>query len=57
MAETLSGIGVSPGVATGPVARMAAPPVVPTDATPTGGPEAEIKVREASDAIARLVRS
>jgi phosphotransferase system enzyme I (PtsI) len=41
MAQTLSGIGVSPGVATGPVARMAAPPVVPTDATPSGDPEAE----------------
>src|SRR5918999_1556759 len=41
MAETLSGIGVSPGVAAGPVARMAAPPVVPTDATPAGDPEAE----------------
>jgi phosphoenolpyruvate-protein phosphotransferase (PTS system enzyme I) len=41
MAETLSGIGVSPGVAAGPVARMAPPPVVPTDATPSGGPEAE----------------
>ena len=41
MAETLSGIGVSPGVAAGPVARMAAPPVVPTDATPSGNPEAE----------------
>jgi phosphotransferase system enzyme I (PtsI) len=41
MAETLTGIGVSPGVAAGPVARMAAPPVVPTDATPSGDPEAE----------------
>jgi phosphoenolpyruvate-protein phosphotransferase (PTS system enzyme I) len=41
MAETLQGIGVSPGVAAGPVARMAAPPVVPTDATPTGDPGAE----------------
>ena len=41
MAETLSGIGVSPGVATGPVAQMAPPPVVPTDATPSGDPEAE----------------
>jgi phosphotransferase system enzyme I (PtsI) len=41
MAETLSGIGVSPGVATGPVAQMAPPPVVPTDATPAGDPEAE----------------
>jgi phosphotransferase system enzyme I (PtsI) len=41
MAETLSGIGVSPGVAAGPVARMAAPPVVPTDATPAGDPESE----------------
>src|SRR5829696_2402576 len=41
MAETLSGIGVSPGVAAGPVAQMAPPPVVPTDATPSGDPEAE----------------
>jgi phosphotransferase system enzyme I (PtsI) len=41
MAETLNGIGVSPGVAAGPVAKMAPPPVVPTDATPTGDPEAE----------------
>src|SRR5918992_2308413 len=41
MADSLSGIGVSPGVAAGPVAQMAAPPVVPTDATPSGDPEAE----------------
>ena len=41
MAETLSGIGVSPGVAAGPVAQRAAPPVVPTDATPSGDPAAE----------------
>ena len=41
MAETLSGIGVSPGVAAGPVAQMAAPPVVPTDVSPSGDPEAE----------------
>jgi phosphotransferase system enzyme I (PtsI) len=41
MAETLSGIGVSPGVAAGPVAQMAPPPVVPTDVTPSGDPEAE----------------
>ena len=38
MAESLSGIGVSPGVAAGPVAQMAPPPVVPTDATPSGDP-------------------
>src|SRR5512132_4287718 len=41
MAESLSGIGVSPGVAAGPVAQMAPPPVVPTDATPSGDPDAE----------------
>jgi phosphotransferase system enzyme I (PtsI) len=41
MAETLSGIGVSPGVAAGPVAQMAAPPVVPTDAKSSGNPETE----------------
>jgi phosphotransferase system enzyme I (PtsI) len=41
MAETLSGIGVSPGVAAGPVAQMAAPPVVPTDVKSSGNPETE----------------
>jgi phosphoenolpyruvate-protein phosphotransferase (PTS system enzyme I) len=41
MAETLSGIGVSPGVAAGPVAKMAAPPVVPTDVQPAGDAETE----------------
>ena len=41
MGETLSGIGVSPGVAAGPVAQMAPPPVVPTDAAPSGDPERE----------------
>src|SRR5215218_258393 len=41
MAESLSGIGVSPGVAAGPVAQMAPPPVVPTETTPSGDPEAE----------------
>ena len=51
MAETLSGIGVSPGVAAGPVAQMAAPPVVPTDTTPSGDPEAENQA--AMDAMRR----
>src|SRR4029453_8636543 len=41
MAESLSGIGVSPGVAAGPVAQMAPPPVVPSDAPPSSDPEAE----------------
>jgi phosphoenolpyruvate-protein phosphotransferase (PTS system enzyme I) len=41
MAETLSGIGVSPGVAAAPAAQMAAPPVVPGDAKPAGDPETE----------------
>src|SRR5919107_5538579 len=41
MADSLSGIGVTPGVAAGPVAQRAAPPVVPTDTTPSGDPEAE----------------
>src|SRR4029453_1736714 len=49
MAETLSGIGVSPGVAAGPVAKMAAPPVVPTDVTPSG--DAETENRAAMDAM------
>jgi len=44
MAETLTGIGVSPGVAAGPVAQMAAPPVVPTDATAGADPESENQV-------------
>src|SRR4029453_15222781 len=54
MAETLSGIGVSPGVAAGPVAQMAAPPHVPTDATPSGDPEAENQA--AMDAMRAVAR-
>ena len=42
MAPLLTGIGVSPGVATGQVARMAAPPVVPADSGPITDVEAEV---------------
>src|SRR4029453_18266871 len=55
MAETLSGIGVSPGVAAGPVAKMALPPVVPTDVTPSG--DAETENRAAMDAMRALAHS
>jgi len=41
MAQVLTGVGVSAGVAAGPVARMASPPEVPADARPAGDPAAE----------------
>jgi phosphotransferase system enzyme I (PtsI) len=41
VADELSGLGVSPGVAYGTVLRMAPPPVVPTDLRPHGTPEQE----------------
>jgi phosphoenolpyruvate-protein phosphotransferase (PTS system enzyme I) len=44
MAVVLAGIPVSPGVAAGPVARMAAPPTLPAGGTrDAGAPEAEAK--------------
>ena len=41
MAAVLIGIGVSPGIAAGPVARMAPPVEVPAESAPAGPPEAE----------------
>jgi phosphotransferase system enzyme I (PtsI) len=41
MPVVLSGVGVSAGVAAGPVARMAEPPTVPADVSPTGDVAAE----------------
>src|SRR5919112_4291788 len=56
MADAHSGIGVSPGVAAGPVAQMAAPPVVPADATPSGDPEAENQAAmDAMKAVAAML--
>jgi len=53
MPESLHGLGVSPGVATGPVARMATPPAVPPDAAPGTDLEAEVVTAEqALDAVA-----
>ena len=49
MAERLTGIGVSPGVVTGPVARVGPPPVVPPDL-----PAAHDAVAEADRAEAAL---
>src|SRR5205814_5199687 len=46
----LTGIGVSPGIASGPVEWLAPPPVVPHDLAPAGGPEAE--ARAAAEAVA-----
>ena len=46
MADSLHGLGVSPGVATGAVARMAAPPQVPSDAAPGTDLEAEVVAAE-----------
>ncbi len=45
MADELTGLGVSPGVAHGPVLRMSPPPVVPADLRPHGTP-----AQEAADA-------
>jgi phosphotransferase system enzyme I (PtsI) len=57
VAETLSGIGVSPGVAAGPVARMSPPPLVPADAAPAGDPEAEQRAALAAlAAVAALLQ-
>lgn len=42
MADEVAGLGVSPGVAHGPVVRMALRPVVPADLRPLGGPDAEL---------------
>src|SRR6266704_2619221 len=53
MPVLLTGIGVSPGVAAGSVARMAPPPQLPADAVPTGDPEAEVGTALAAlDAVA-----
>ena len=53
MPESLHGLGVSPGVASGPVARMAAPPAVPSDMAPGIDLEAEAAAAEqALDAVA-----
>ena len=41
MTDELLGLGVSPGVAYGPVLRMPPPPVVPTDLRPAGDPASE----------------
>ncbi|HYT38545.1 MAG TPA: phosphoenolpyruvate-utilizing N-terminal domain-containing protein, partial [Acidimicrobiia bacterium] len=46
----LAGIGVSPGIASGPVEWLAPPPVVPNDLAPTGDPETEARV--AGEAVA-----
>jgi phosphotransferase system enzyme I (PtsI) len=46
----LAGIGVSPGIASGPVEWLAPPPVVPPDLVPAGDPAAEARV--AGEAVA-----
>lgn len=54
----LRGLGVSPGVAAGPVARMAAPPEIPASMTP--GPDVDAEAgaaRQALDAVADLLEA
>jgi phosphotransferase system enzyme I (PtsI) len=46
----LAGIGVSPGIASGPVEWLAPPPVVPNDLAPAGDPATE--ARAAAEAVA-----
>jgi phosphotransferase system enzyme I (PtsI) len=51
--EPLAGIGVSPGVAVGPVARVAPPPVVPADLAAPADPQAELaRAAAALEAVA-----
>jgi phosphotransferase system enzyme I (PtsI) len=45
---TLVGIGVSPGIVAGPIARMAPPPTLPPDLEPVSDVIAEIAVAEAA---------
>jgi phosphotransferase system enzyme I (PtsI) len=42
VADELGGLGVSPGVVHGTVVRMSAPPVVPAELRPLGGPDEEL---------------
>src|SRR3954447_24692303 len=53
MADQLAGIGVSPGVVSGPVARVASPPTVPADlpAPPDAAAEAD-RAEDALEAVA-----
>ncbi|MCU1615229.1 MAG: Phosphoenolpyruvate-protein phosphotransferase of system [Frankiales bacterium] len=48
MADPLTGIGVSPGVAAGPVARVAPPPQVPADLPAPADPAAETALATAA---------
>src|SRR6266511_2328125 len=48
MSDQLQGIGVSPGSAAGPVARMAPPPQIPAGSGPPADPDAEIRAAEAA---------
>ncbi len=53
MTRTLPGLGVSPGVVSGPVERMARPPVVPADRPPVADPAREVAAaRAALDEVA-----
>jgi len=53
MPEQLSGLGVSPGVVAGPVARVAPPPVIPDDLEAPADPAAEVeRARAALAAVA-----
>nr|MDA8208302.1 phosphoenolpyruvate--protein phosphotransferase [Actinomycetota bacterium] len=48
----LKGIGVSPGVVVGRVAKLSPPPVLPAGLVPGGDPEAEIlRTRQALDRV------
>ena len=50
LSSHLTGIGVSPGIASGPIERLAPPPTVPEGLRPSGEPDAEL--RSAADALA-----
>jgi phosphoenolpyruvate-protein phosphotransferase (PTS system enzyme I) len=48
MSRDLTGIGVSPGIASGPVERLAPAPTVPVDLEPAGDPDSEQRATAAA---------
>lgn len=57
MPRRLRGLGVSPGVAVGPIARMSPPPAIPLDVKPADDVDAEIAAaRQAFHAVTEILK-
>jgi phosphotransferase system enzyme I (PtsI) len=54
MPQNLSGIGVSPGIASGPVERLAPAPTVPLDLAPAEDPDTELRASAAAIAATAM---